>query len=476
VTLGTAQEITVQNHRTNLRRSQIKRPTTFCTTPGINNTMSTNSGESNTKWSQSATIYPPFEEIIKSLQDPGKSVTVKKGGGREYSSHKYPLMEKLATKVFTAIQRNLNPEGLTKNVSRGKIPLFKEMLLSRKHVDISETHSAFHPYGKDGKVFLIGNDPIHAGLSFAVDRFQEYIQVQLEQKNSARTFNDGIRLGCIMLDPKYHSSMAGVVSKKRKGRTKGDIPGDTNTNFFQEILTECFLNPEYQVQPPNSVYFDEFPEDDKAGWDPNHPSIFEHDRNGEWLRATWDDYIKPRYKKALDKWNKDTGGGDGGPVKFIDFCERDRWLVWIFCKDLEANFLLANSAGGRMPAHLQVESGFNDEVSCITGSDGSTPPSKVAKELEDELLSSMRQHKAKLTDTMERVVDYLDAKQRREQDTQTSMDGYIRQVADYSQMMKDSSVLETMSPESKELYVTTIKQQRKSVLEKMKTESSNKDK
>jgi hypothetical protein len=120
--------------------------------------------------------------------------------------------------------------------------------------------------------------------------------------------------------------------------------------------------------------------------------------------------------KALDKWTKDTGGGDGGPVKFIDFCERDRWLVWIFCKDLEANFLLANSAGGRMPAHLRVESGFNDEVSCITGSDGSTPPSKVAKELEDEL-SSMRQHKAKLTDTIERVVDYLDAKQHRKQDT-----------------------------------------------------------
>jgi hypothetical protein len=206
------------------------------------------------------------------------------------------VMEKLATKVFTAIQCNLNPKGLIKNVSRGKIPLFKEMLLSQKHVDISKTHSAFHTYGKDGKVFLIGNDPILAGLSFAVDRFQEYIQVQLEQKNSARTFNDGIRLGCIMLDPKYRLSVAGVVSKKRKGQTKGDIPGDANTNFFQEILTEYFLNAEYQVQPPNSVYFDEVPEDDKAGWDPNHPSIFEHDRNGEWLRATWDDYIKPRYK------------------------------------------------------------------------------------------------------------------------------------------------------------------------------------
>lgn len=30
--------------------------------------------------------------------------------------------------------------------------------------------------------------------------------------------------------------------------------------------------------------------------------------------------------------------------------------------DLEANFLLASSAGGRMPRHLQVEAGFEEDL------------------------------------------------------------------------------------------------------------------
>ena len=74
----------------------------------------------------------------------------------------------------------------------------------------------------------------------------------------------------------------------------------------------------------------------------------------------WEGYIRPRYKKAIGRWNKDTGGGDGKPSEFINFCAGDRWLVWVFCKDLEAGFLLASSAGGRMPNHLQVESGFEN--------------------------------------------------------------------------------------------------------------------
>ena len=69
-----------------------------------------------------------------------------------------------------------------------------------------------------------------------------------------------------------------------------------------------------------------------------------------------------KYKIVLDHWNKETGGGNGEPYSFVDYCDRDaRWLVVVFLKDLEANFLLASNAGGRMPGHLQQESGFNDD-------------------------------------------------------------------------------------------------------------------
>ena len=80
--------------------------------------------------------------------------------------------------------------------------------------------------------------------------------------------------------------------------------------------------------------------------------------------------IKKNFKIALDQWNKETGGGNGEPYSFVNFCDRDAcwWLVVIFLKDLAANFLLASNAGGRMPKHLQQEPGFlESNVSSLSG-------------------------------------------------------------------------------------------------------------
>ena len=78
------------------------------------------------------------------------------------------------------------------------------------------------------------------------------------------------------------------------------------------------------------------------------------------MRGTWEDYTQPKYKKALDRWSKDTGGGDGTPASFVEYCGLDRWLVFIFVKDMATNFLLAPSAGGRMLVHLQLKAEFED--------------------------------------------------------------------------------------------------------------------
>ena len=52
--------------------------------------------------------------------------------------NRFPLLEKLAQKLYCAIAKEYrNPEGLTVNASRGKQPLLKEMILSRRHVDAS---------------------------------------------------------------------------------------------------------------------------------------------------------------------------------------------------------------------------------------------------------------------------------------------------------------------------------------------------
>ena len=348
-------------------------------------------------------IYPPAEEIATALQDLGKRHTVKQKG-KEVTIHKYPLVDKLAAKLYGAILSAYNnPEGMTKNKTRGRQFIYKDIVMSRRHRDVHETDPFFHKFGSDGKVFVITNNPRHSGIDVCIHNFQKSIEQQLRQKNAARTAQDGIRLGCILLDSEYRSSVAGIMSKK-KDRKKSDIQGDPANHFFEKILHECFSNSDYVATPPSDVYYSEFPQDEVGTWDPNHPSIFENERDAAWLRATWEEYVRPKYKKALDRWNKDTGGGDGTPVSFIDFCGGDRWLLYIFCKDIEANFLLANNAGGRMPRHLQVESGFNEELSSL-GEDASS--GKRTVELEDEL-SAIKKQRKQLNGTMEKLVEYLE--------------------------------------------------------------------
>jgi hypothetical protein len=296
---------------------------------------------------------------------------------------------------------------------------------------------------KAGKVYIITNDPVRCGVNIALDQFEESILAAIHQKNTARTSADGLWLGCIMLDPKYRDSVSGIMSKK-KNRMKSDIPGDHVTNFFETILTECFSNPSYEAVPPPQEYYSQFPEEERETWNPNSASVFEHERSGEWLRDTWENYLRPKYKKALDRWNKQTGGGDGTPVSFIDYCAGDRWLVYLFCKDHQANFLLAGNAGGRMPHHLQFEAGFDDQSS-LTGTSPSNGTNSSKQSKATETLALAKRKADDIRSMLDTVRDYLSYKR----SENTSTGDYLKKVADYSQMMKDDAVLETMSPESK---------------------------
>jgi hypothetical protein len=190
------------------------------------------------KWKDCINIYPLGEEIAKALQDAGKKETAKKKG-REFEWQRFPLIETLARKIYTSIQKQFNPEGLTKIVSRGAQLLYKELVMLRKHVDSTEADVFFHRFSKYGKVFLITNSPNHSGIDVAIGHFQDAIENALKQKISARTSNNGLRVGCILLDPKYCGSVSGIMTKK-KNRSKSDIPGNHVTNFFEVVLKECY--------------------------------------------------------------------------------------------------------------------------------------------------------------------------------------------------------------------------------------------
>ena len=427
-----------------------------------NNT--TNNNAAVEEWHKVASIYPSPGEIATALQDAGKEKVVKNKKG-QVTQHRFPLMEKLATDVYKRIFTELKPEGLTKNVSRGKLPLYKEIVLKRRHVDVHETNPFFHQYRKDGKVYLIANDPKLCGLDLAVQSFQDYIKSETNKRNMSRTTNDGLRLSCIMLDAKFRGPVSSILSKK-KTRTKSDVAGDPALHFFESILHECFLSESYIVPLPPQQHYEEFPEEEKGKWEPNSPAIFETERDAAWLKATWEEYIRPKYKKALDRWNKDTGGGDGTPSSFIDYCAGDRWLVWIFCVDLEANFLLANNAGGRMPRHMQVEAGFDEDMSSVSSSNNK----RSVASLEDTVDEARRQRK-RLNDTIGRLNDLLDQKEKSPPAANMvqvdQVDQYIEQVAKYSQLLQDPNVTHDMSPASKSAFLSTLNKKRKDVIKKM---------
>jgi len=331
--------------------------------------------------------------------------------------------------------------------------------MMRKHVDAVELDPFFHSHQKDGKVYVISNDKNHCGVVHVVNRFQEFISSNNQKKNGVRTSMDGLRLACILLDPKYRGTVSGMMAKKRD-RKKSDQTGDPVLHFYELIRDECFLNKSYKAMRPSDEDLNGFPIE-KEKWDPDSDSIFEHQRSSEWLRATWEDYVRPKYKKSLDKWNKDTGGGDGTPASFHNFCAGDKWLVWLFCVDKDANFLLASNAGGRMPGHLQMEAGFDaiiDEVSEVTeDTDGTTRASKRDENI-TRVFNIVQQHGKEMAELAQKLS--------KQDEEDRDVDG----VAKYSNMMTDNTLLSTMSPASKEAYVAKISRKRQKLLNKMKAE------
>ena len=207
-------------------------------------------------------IYPPAAEIASALQDPGKKVP-RRHKGKPIVKHKFPLIEKLATKLYNGILHHFGNHGVvTKNNTRGKQPLFKEILIARRHTDVAMTDPFFHPYQEDGKVYIISNDTRTCGLDKCVRNFEDHVKQELRKKNCARTCNDGIRLGCILLDNAYRDSVSGIMTKKKDIRQKSDIPRDPNESFFEKILHDAFSNADYVVATPPEEQWNETPEED----------------------------------------------------------------------------------------------------------------------------------------------------------------------------------------------------------------------
>jgi hypothetical protein len=336
-------------------------------------------------------------------------------------------------------------------------------------VEITTVDPFFHPYAIDGKVYIVANETKRCGLDTIVERFQNLVESSLNKKVAARTFNDGLRLGLILLDPQYRQQVTAMLGSRKK-RAKSDVPGDYILHFFETIVDDAFNNSDYEATLPADSELEKLDTTELSQWNPNDPKVFQIKRTAEWLSSTWTDYVRPKYKRALEKWNKDTGGGDGEPTCFVDFCASDRWLVLLFLKDLEANFLLANHAGGRMPEHLQLEGGFSEEVSSSEGS-VVVHSSKTKKDL-SSIAATIKRKESAMLETCNVIKSYYGASLEKEKKKQKKLEidecsSKLMELDNHFIRLNSSDGLGSLSPETRELYVKTINLQRKTLIHRI---------
>ena len=121
-----------------------------------------------------------------------------------------------------------------------------------------------------------------------------------------------------------------------------------------------------------------------------------------------------------------------------------------FLQGHRSNFLLASGAAGRMPRHLQIEAGFDEEVvSSLETSQESAIESELA---------AVKKLRTEMSVAMKHITEHLSKK------TNGAQEQKFELVERYSKMMEDEKVLKTMSPPSKEVYVDGLKKKRKRLL------------
>ena len=197
--------------------------------------------------------------------------------------------------------------------------------------------------------------------------------------------------------------------------------------------------------------------------------MFEVVRDASWLLETWKLYLKRKYKYALDRWNKDTGGGNGQPWSFINYCERDgRWLVLVFLKDVESNYLLAANAGGRMPTHLQMESSSDRSGEPSSSDESKGARLSVKKRAVIANQNETKKLKSDIGDALALLSTICKEKQKETKDQlEEEKDKLFLGVEKLTRTLNDGDMLKSMSPTTRETYVTILKSKRRRLVRKM---------
>jgi hypothetical protein len=304
--------------------------------------------------SRNKEYYPDYKVFLAALQDLGREDAKSKE-----KKMVYPKLTKVCGKIYDKIKHL--PEasvGTGANRSRDVREMVKICLRLRKLADLHDVHEKFRPFavGTSERLFIISNDIERYGVDSIIDGAIQHFAVRSLSKQEDRSAADAIRVAAVMLLPENQGAVTGIL-RGVKDRAKSDQSVDPALAWAMQAV-QTFKDDTFIVEMPHEIN-----PGDVYGIDPNDMDRFAADkRDGKWFLDTWKLYLKRKYKNAIGRWDKETGGGSRDPAAFADYCERgSRWLVWVYLMDVERDFLLFSNAKGKPPEYVGKESGFEQD-------------------------------------------------------------------------------------------------------------------
>lgn len=306
-----------------------------------------------TDFTRAKRYYPDLTEFMEALQEE-ETVDARSADGALH----YPKLSKVAGKVYKLLKEGKFP-NLAANKTRAAREITQSFIRLRKLLDTTQVDDVFKSFAKatsdESKVYIIRNDAEYFGFDLFLRNYSNHLASKVVQKQEDRTASDAIRVAAVMLAPENRKAVAGILSGVRD-RAKSDQAVDP-TKAWAMLAVEQFKDLDFVVPRPY-----EMDPQDVDGIDPNDVSRITLDRTWQWFLETWRHYLKKKYKPAIRRWDKETGGGCHDAHEFSKFCDGNRWLVWVYMLDMENDFLLYSNAHGKPPSFVGTEGGFEEAI------------------------------------------------------------------------------------------------------------------
>ena len=320
--------------------------------------------------------FPKVDDFMRALQDPGETSRPKKhgaklGGGTAAGSTAaastssnavivYPKLMKALAFVQRTLQAKYSHFGIPKHPTDCKKQLALACVRTRKNRDKATVPDEFRKYAQEGSdtLFVINHDLGNGGFNIPLSACLDHWQSQKKKDIDSRNPNDACRVAAILLLPEFRESVAKIMSEK-KDRAMLD-QAMCPVSAFYEVAADKFRDTSFRAQVPDKFSLI----DGHETIDPNDEDrIMLAGRDGAWFKATWELYLRQKYRKTLAPWWSDTGGGGGEVENFQNYCPiREKWLTYVYMLDVEASLLLASNASSAVPKELLYESGYQQRA------------------------------------------------------------------------------------------------------------------